>query len=433
MNELPAELLSSIIEHATGLQQMRCLARQHFRFDPEGYRQALRQSQEVRIELFQLCLVSRSFRDIAQPLLHRSFYSDEGHSDRTELFLRTLADRNDLARLVEELHISFRQPSKRASSSKSNTIDTTNLDLLRSCQGLHSLIIEDTTGMYQNDSLTRLIFQYGTILSTRPRPHKGLKHLSLVFNCEDSYSSLNHMKHCLRLQGLVSLHLSGVYIDTTAEAIPARWSTYQVQEVYIEASIWTTQGISNFLQCCPKLEILELIASQYWGSDTIYCDVNFPALGGELRKYGSSLRRLTIDAQGAYGYQPFEDDDPDRTLGSLRALTNLQYLCIPLFQLLPETDELFIDLQSARYVGRPLGREKLLESLRATILPDSIQNVVLLQDWGANIHLDWDSTHEDGIQRSEYSSSPKLDRDSRFPTFDDRFCTWDEYITWQTQ
>ncbi|KAJ5100190.1 hypothetical protein N7456_006242 [Penicillium angulare] len=103
MVELPVEILLGIFTFA--------LQSENDEPDQNEYYLRIPSSPEVRRNLRNLCLVSQRFRDVAQPLLFRTFDEDSKTLEKTRSFIRTLCLRPDLGHHVQNLVVIPRDES----------------------------------------------------------------------------------------------------------------------------------------------------------------------------------------------------------------------------------------------------------------------------------------------------------------------------------
>lgn len=390
---------------------------------------ALRQHKEQRAHLVVLCLVSWTFFNVAQPLLHRLFLNDarDAGDQRLNLFLRTLSARPDLALRVQDIRLQLLYecgalyPSDDSASTMSDQSDVADLacpgnppvsehpieetweeysakhaQLINLCKNVQTLQVlsdsddcswffnslrdEDTETVKDNRLDARLTQQDSASRLT------CLRRLIYHHLDGDEYCAFRSLTSCLRCPRIKSLYLSR--LNLSASKVKNYFHT-SLTEVYFLNSIWSTPGVRDLLICCPRLKVLQLRAS-ICENDWDRCGLNFSRLGAILRKHGTSLESLTIDARGSLGYG-LSQYSYKPLLGSLKDLIHLRRLRVPLPQLLghADMDSYFDGKTTKKSYFHPAVLSRRLER---KFLPDSIEHVYLLNPSAPGsglIHLDY--------------------------------------------
>lgn len=395
-----------------------------------------------RAHFASLCLVSRLFYDIAQPLLYRSFRNEDAEiqnaDPRLELFLRTILDRPDLANKVRrvELNVLCTSESARSSfslncsknewSEVSEQVDAASqqstgtvwnrssgsrlkllLTLCTRIETIHMVSVmnyaflryvpehqrskpycDEDDRLQPISSTSDILFPAQRALDCEQLQPTDLKLLTYDHipdkDVDEEYCSFWALESCLRSPQLTRLCVTRSRLSRSllSEKPPTHPG---LTVVNLRNSVWTSIGVRDLLRYSPTLKVLKLISSIFEnGSDWSDWDLDFPALGKVLRQYGTRLTHLTVDARGAFGYET-DETEYEHLLGDLKSLVSLRELCIPLVQLLTLSDKLKDDYFE-------LERQVCLESsselstlLKKEVLPDSIATVHLLD------HFHWNS------------------------------------------
>lgn len=392
-----------------------------------------------RAHFASLCLVAKVFCWIAQPLLHRVFDDRGGFEEahRSELFLRTLLYRPDLAVQVRQISFDLSSLSPAERGPKGNSLtplfqrleedayssimtdahlslsdvfpvrsETKHSVILTLCQNLDSLQFSCATGDQYDCHwlLDRMQTSWNETEKERyiPKavaapiglgPAQQLRDIRYVGNFGfDNLSSppATLYETCFQLHLLTFLCLERVALYAWTYTVSREFST-NLGEIHLHNSSWEIDAIDVLMSQSPRLRVLEMSSAspvvrdgvEIYEDIEIYeedpCSLNFRSLGRVLCKRGTSLVKLTIDTRQALYYNTNAvEGDYIPLLGSLKALVCLRSLTVPLIQLLdlPDPDS-FFSLNGTSNDHRQL-KETLADQLAHEILPRSIQRVMLL-------------------------------------------------------
>lgn len=394
MDTLPAEILTLILFDNCCLEPQ-WKAKQRYKSDSEGFHVWLQASQASISNLRTLSSVSKTFRQLCRPLLYRRFERETwtwSNPDKlTKLFLRTLLEDPRLAGEVKEVSLGRWDISTRylhtpppeslirlydaellplcsmrsaiEANLRRGTGDAQIVLLLALCPNIQAL---DFTISYRTDDrsyLGKVLDQHWNLSSPAYLPSiskdkrllSKLQYLSIQDREPWEGVSIDRFRCFLDLPRLKRLKSSAIRLKGP-DLLPT--ATCGLTHIHLVNSVWDAQGVSALLRALPYLETLELIAGD---SDLEVCGLEFPALGAALRQYGISLKSLTIDARETCDY---DDYNYEPLLGSLKALSRLEYLQVPLSQLL--------DDHVSRFVGEyqaPLVRPEPLSEAEYYQLP----------------------------------------------------------------
>lgn len=379
-----------------------------------------------RAHFASLCLVSRSFHGIAQPLLYKVFHDTEsgcGWMLRLDRFMRTLIDRPDLAAQVNDISMELlyhparvdypftrdvpsllkkffatlrrRLPGRVMDNDYHDITGNRQVLLLSLCENLATFRLTCTKVFVKYHRLADLVTApeveavnaNSTIRSDQANTAqllRNLQHFSCHFIEDFKCEQIGIFESYFRLPRMSNIVLENFHLARPSN-VRVQYSSLRVFRVI--DSTWSTAGVEYLLEQSPCLQVLELkhtacASTREEDLDSDLLDVDFDDLGEVLRTYGSSLIDLTIDPRGVSTYNNTDNEDYLALLGDLKPLDQLRSLSCPLIQLLdlPHADDYFDQAAQSDHYSRAILSTRLAEE----ILPDSIKYVTLLDHNGSS-------------------------------------------------
>ncbi|VUC35245.1 unnamed protein product [Clonostachys rosea] len=366
----------------------------------EGLRHSLK-------PLYSLCLVSRRFRQIAQPLLYHTILFDYRHLEQEPKLVRSLFESPELARAVRK--VTLRDHDLESFGSYQQLLE----DVVRSLDvpeafrtqlinGLEyrdhgsfaAIVLAMTTAVHEIDIALSLEDGEAApdllsllIGSDKPAEDENshsqteyrnyglpfLKRMSLTVG-DEMCSSVSGLESVLLRPGLEQLCLKKVYWHLN-EGDATDWpeGTSNLPSLTLHNSMVSGHSIEDIFTRFPNLRVFNYIASdRFSGRQEDYDEEDDPEwgfhgaeVGQALRTFGTKLEALTFRTTAYREGEAWDgelwDDSP---LGSLRELNALRRLEVDLSEL---TESMGND-DSAEWARNMV--ELLPPSLEELIMPD---------------------------------------------------------------
>lgn len=367
-------------------------------WSPE-YDRHRRNSERVKT-LCSLCLTSKSFREIAEPLLYHTFVTAD--IDTTlPAFLRRVIEQPRFARELRYLDIGVLQGGVLGDSLRPYSKDdfavlkaaAEDIDYPRKeawikalSKGLAdaelALLLAHTPNLErinmeiwcQNEEelYTWVMIQQAGPTVSNPTVHgfSALKSISVAHGDTEDGLELGFLIDFMGLPSLreiVGNACSWSFDDGTYDQPPAPqwpWDISNVENMSFTFSDFSDAALANLIGACKALKTFEC----HWGGAIIgAAEFEFPGLGRALIHQKDSLRTLLLDVSESYTVR---DGDMPRPvgMGSLRDFRALTKLEISVVLLTGEED---------------LNAEEELERVNlAKILPPSLEELILLDPVG---------------------------------------------------
>lgn len=323
--------------------------------------------------LASLCQVSKTFRRIAEPMLYHALLGYDGRQG--SMFLRTLSQRPDLARLVRHLDIDgYCEEEFMVQDAFEAAREW--LDIPPDLKdGIAEALQSDNDS--QQGEIAFFVSMTPNLQSlqiTMPESKGILLSLFRAFASDKTgtrFSKLHELglrywdtEDAICMCEVDDLLLAPPALDTFC-GFAVNWCKppetprpLGFEHISLQHSLIDGPGLSSLLSRCHRLRTLSVTWGNVWVGD---CDLDWDEMGDALRLHAPLLERLHLDPILAFRYT---DEESTGRIGSLEQLTRLKELELPL------------EILVGRMESPASGSGNTLHSL-AQLLPASLESLHL--------------------------------------------------------